>query len=60
MSINVQEAYRTTNRLGQKDLSSYNNHYPEHTEQRISKAAKEKNQVIHKDKPLTPNFSMET
>ena len=63
--LNIQEAYRTPNRLDQRKTS------PHHiiiktqniqVKERILRAAKEKGQVTYKGKPirLTPDFSMET
>ena len=65
MSMNIQEAYRTPNRLDQKRNSSQkiiiktpNALYKD----RILKAVREKGQVTYKGKPIriTPDFSPET
>ena len=65
MVINVQEAYRTTNRLDQKRNSS--RHIIIRTKNalnkdRILRAVREKGQVTYKGKPIriTPDFSPET
>jgi len=65
MSINVQEAYRTPNRLDQKRNSSC--HIIVKTpnaqnKERILKAVREKGQVTYKGRPIriTPDFSPET
>jgi hypothetical protein len=65
MSMNIQEVYRTPNRLDQKRNSS------QHiiirttntvTKDRILKAVREKGQVTYNDRPIriTPDFSPET
>jgi hypothetical protein len=65
MPMNIQEAYRTSNRLDQKRNSS------SHTiiktpnaqnKERILKAVREKGQVTNKGRPIriTPDFSPET
>ena len=63
--MNLQEAYRTPNRLDQKRNSSQ--HIVTRTtnalnNDRILKAVKEKGQVTYKDRPIriTPEFSPET
>jgi hypothetical protein len=65
MPMNIQEAYRTLNRLNQKRNSS--RHIIIRTtnalnKDRISKAVKEKGQVTYKGRPIriTPDFSPET
>jgi hypothetical protein len=65
MSMNIQEAYRTPNRLNQKRNSSH--HIVNKTsnalnKERILKAVREKGQVIYKGRPIriTPDFSPET
>ena len=65
MPINIQEAYRTPNRLDQKINSS--RHIIIRTtntlnKDRILKAVREKDQVTYKGKPIriTPDFSPET
>ena len=65
MSMNIQEAYRTPNRLDQKRNSSQ--HIIIRTTNainngRILKAVREKGQVIYKGRPIriTPDFSPET
>jgi hypothetical protein len=63
MSMNIQEAYRTPNRLDQKRNSSL--HIIIRTTNavnRILKAVREKGQVTYKGKPIriTPDFSPET
>jgi hypothetical protein len=65
MPMNIQEAYRTPNRLDQKRNSSL--HIIIRTtnalnKDRILKAVREKGQVIYKGKPIriTPEFSPET
>ena len=55
MSMNIQKAYRTPNRLGQKWNSSC--HIIIKTpnvqnKERIVKAVREKDQVIYKDRPV--------
>ena len=63
MSMNIQEAYRTPNRLDQKKkfLLSHNNQNTK-CKGRILKAVREKGQVTYKGKPIriTPDFSPET
>jgi hypothetical protein len=65
MSMNIQEAYRTPNRLNQKRNSSC--HIIIETpntlnKERILKAVREKGQVTYKDRPIRiiPDFSPET
>jgi DNA repair exonuclease SbcCD ATPase subunit len=65
MPMNIQEAYRTPNRLDQKRNSS--GHIIIRTtnalnKERILKAVREKGQVTHKGRPIriTPDFSPET
>jgi hypothetical protein len=65
MPMNIQEAYRTPNRLDQKRNSSQ--HIIIRTtnvlnKERILKAVREKGQVIYKGRPIriTPDFSPET
>ena len=65
MPMNIQEAYRTTNRLDQKRNSSW--HIIIRTtnalnKDRILKAVREKGQVTNKGRPIriTPDFSPET
>jgi hypothetical protein len=65
MSMNIQEAYRTPNRLDQKRNSSQ--HIIIRTtnalnKDRILKVVREKGQVTYKDRPIriTPDFSPET
>ena len=65
MPINIQEAYRTPNRLDQKRNSSH--HIIVKTpnaqnKERILKAVREKGQVIYEGRPIriTPDFSSET
>jgi hypothetical protein len=65
MPMNIQEAYRTPNRLEQKRKSSP--HIIIRTtntlnKNRILKAVREKGQVTYKDRPIriTPDFSPET
>ena len=64
MPLKIQEVYRTPNRLDQKKS-------PHHiiiktlniqNKERILKAAREKEQVAYKGRPIrnTPDFSMET
>ena len=64
MPMNIQEAYRTANRLDQKRGSS--NHIIIKTpitlnKERILKAVREKGQVTYKREPvtITPDFSAE-
>ena len=65
MPMNIQEAYRTPNRLDQKRNSSH--HIIVKTpnalnKERILKAVREKGQVTYKGRPIriTPDFSPET
>jgi hypothetical protein len=65
MPMNVQEAYRNSNRLGQKKNSS--RHMIIRTtnalnKDRILKVVKEKGQVTYKGRPIRiiPDFSSET
>jgi hypothetical protein len=65
MPMNIQEAYRTPNRLDQKRNSS--RHIIIKTpnalnKERILKAVREKGQVIYEGRPIriTPDFSSET
>ena len=65
MHINIQEAYRTPNRLDQKRNSSW--HIIDKTpnalnKERILKTLREKGQVTYKGGPIriTPDFSPET
>jgi hypothetical protein len=65
MPMNIQEDYRTPNRLDQKRNSSQ--HIIIRTtnalnKDRMSKAVREKGQVTYKDRPIrnTPDFSPET
>jgi hypothetical protein len=65
MPMNIQEAYRTPNRLNQKRNSSH--HIIIKTpnalnKERILKAVREKGQVTYKGRPnrITPDFSAET
>ena len=65
MPMNIQEAYRTPNRLDQKRNSSH--HIIVKTpnalnKERILKAVREKGQVPYKGRPIriTPDFSPET
>ena len=65
MTMNIQEAYRTPNRLDQKRNSSH--HIIIKTlnalnKERILKAVREKGQVTYKGRPIriTPDFSPET
>jgi hypothetical protein len=65
MPMNIQEAYRTTNRMDQKINSSH--HIIIKTanalnKERILKAVREKSQVTCKGRPIriTPDFSPET
>ena len=65
MPMNIQEAYRTPNRLDQKRNSSH--HIIIKTpnalnKERILKAVREKDQVTYKGRPITitPEFSPET
>jgi hypothetical protein len=65
MPMNIQKAYRTSNRLNQKRNSSH--HIVTKTpnalnKERILKAVREKGQVAYKSRPIriTPDFSPET
>jgi hypothetical protein len=65
MPMNIQEAYRTPNRLDQKRNSS--RHILIRTTNRLNKdrilqAVRERGQVTYKDRPIriTPDFSPET
>ena len=65
MPMNIQEAYRTPNRLDQK--GNYSRHIIIKTpsalnKERILKAIREKSQVTYKGRPfrMTPDFSPET
>ena len=65
MTMNIQEAYRTANRLNQK--RNYSRRIIIRTanalnKDRILKAVREKGQVTYKDEPIriTPDFSPET
>jgi hypothetical protein len=65
MPMNIQEAYRIPNRLGQKRNSSH--HIIIKTlnalnKERILKAVRDKGQVMYKRRPIrnTPDFSTET
>jgi hypothetical protein len=65
MIINIQEAYRTPNRLGQK--RNFSCHIivkapKAQNKERILKAVREKGQVTYKGRPIriTPDFSLET
>ena len=65
MPMNIQEVYRTPNRLDQK--RNYSRHIVIRTtnalnKDRIQKAVREKGQVTYKGKPIriTPDFSPET
>ena len=65
MPMNIQEAYRTTNRLDQK--RNFSCHIIIKTpnalnKERILKAVSEKGQVSYKSRPIriTPDFSPET
>jgi hypothetical protein len=65
MSMNMQEAYRTTNSLYQKRNSSLHIIIKipnKQNKERILKAVREKGQVTYKGRPirLTPDFSPET
>jgi hypothetical protein len=62
MTMNIQEAYRTSNRLYQKKiLLTHNNQNNKYTD-RILKAVREKGQVTYKGRPIriTPDFLPET
>jgi hypothetical protein len=63
MPINIQEAFKTPNRLDQKrNPPSHNNQNTKCTKQRILKAIKEISQVTHNGRPIriTPDFLPET
>jgi hypothetical protein len=65
MPMNIQEAYRTPNRLDQKRNSSQRiiiRTTKALKKDRILKAVREKGQVTYKDRPIriTPDFSPET
>jgi hypothetical protein len=65
MPINIQEAYRTPNRLDQKRNSSSHTIIKtpnSQNKERILKAVREKGQVPYKGRPIriTPDFSTET
>ena len=65
MPMNIQEAYRTPNRLDEKRNSSRHiiiRTTNELNKDRILKAVREKGQVTYKDRPIriTPDFSPET
>jgi hypothetical protein len=63
MPMNIQEAYRTPNRLDQKFLPIHNNQNNRSlNKDRILKAVREKGQVTYKRRPIriTPDFSPET
>ena len=65
MAINIQEAYRTTNRLDQKRKSSHHiiiKAVNAKNKERILKAGREKGQVTCKDRSvrITPDFLTET
>ena len=64
MSMNIQEAYRTPNRLDKKRNSSHPLIKPPNLQnkERILKAVREKSQVTYKSRPIriTPDFSPET
>jgi hypothetical protein len=65
MAINVQEAYRTANKWGQKRKFSCNiiiKMLNTQSKERILKAARERGQVTYKGRPIriTPYFSTET
>jgi hypothetical protein len=65
MPMNIQEAYRTPNRLDQKRDSSQHiiiKTTHELNKNRILKAVREKGQVTYKGRPIriTPDFSPET
>ena len=65
MPMNIQEAYRTPNRLDQKRNSSHHiiiKTPNAQNKERILKAVREKGQVIYKGRPIriTPDFSPET
>ena len=62
--MNIQEAYRTPNRLDQKRNSSRHIMITTNAlnEERILKAVRDKGQVTYKGRPIriTPDFSTET
>jgi hypothetical protein len=65
MLINIQEAYRTSNRLDQKRNSSHHiiiKTPNAQNKERILKTVKEKGQVTYKGRPIrmTPDFSTAT
>ena len=65
MAINVQDAYRTLNRLDQKRKSScyiITKVLNTQSKKRILKAVKDRGQVAYKGKPIRiiPDFSTET
>jgi hypothetical protein len=65
MPINIQEAYRTPNRLDQKRNSSRHiiiKTPNSHNKERILKAVREKGQVMYEDRPIiiTPDFLSDT
>jgi hypothetical protein len=65
MSMNIQEAYRTPNRLDQKRNSSHHRiiRTPNaQNKERIIKSVREKDQVTYKGRPIriTPDLSTET
>jgi hypothetical protein len=65
MAINILEAYRTPNRLGQKKNSSCHiiiKTLNAQNKERILKAVRENGQVTYKGSPIriTPDFSPET
>jgi hypothetical protein len=65
MTINIQEAYRTPNRLDQKRKSSCHiiiKPLNVQNKERILKAARGKGQITYKGRPIkiTPDFSTET
>jgi len=65
MPINIQEAYRTPNRLDKKEKSSCHRKIKTlsvQNKERILKAAKKKGQVTYKGRPIriTPECSKET
>jgi hypothetical protein len=65
MSINIQEAYRTPNRLDQKRNSSCHiilKTPNAQNKERMLKAVREKGQITYKCRPIrnTPDFSPET
>ena len=64
MHMNIQEAYKTPNRLGQKRNSTHHiivKTSNAQNKERILKAVKEKCQVTYKGRPIriTPDFSPE-